>query len=132
MARRCDGSMIAPCADRFSSRLSRYNSTHLRDVPAEVTIIRRRHTFEGQTLSVIHAIKRCGVLLVLVFKPERCQRSSGQANTCACRNFRRESSIFMDEPPPNGREGPARVGELKLLSSEETVLSESRSAEALF
>jgi hypothetical protein len=120
MARRCDGSMIAPCADRFSSRLSRYNTAHLRDVPADVTIIRPRYAFEGQTLSVIHAIKRCGVL------------SSGRANTCACRNLRRESSMLMNEPPPNGREGPAREGELKLLSSEETVLSESRSAEALF
>jgi hypothetical protein len=40
--------------------------------------------------------------------------------------------MLMNEPPPNGREGPAREGELKLLSSEETVLSESRSAEALF
>jgi len=34
-----------------------------------VTVIRRRHAFEGQTLSVIHAIKRRGVLLVLVVLP---------------------------------------------------------------
>jgi hypothetical protein len=34
-----------------------------------VTVIRRRHAFEGQTLSVIHAIKRRGALLVLVILP---------------------------------------------------------------
>jgi hypothetical protein len=34
-----------------------------------VTVIRRRHAFEGQTLSVIHSIKRRGVLLALVILP---------------------------------------------------------------
>jgi hypothetical protein len=34
-----------------------------------VTVIRRRHAFEGQTLGVIHAIKRRGALLVLAILP---------------------------------------------------------------
>jgi hypothetical protein len=34
-----------------------------------VTIVRKRHAFEGQTLSVISSIKRRGVLLVLVILP---------------------------------------------------------------
>ena len=34
-----------------------------------MTIIRERHAFEGQTLTVINSIKRRGVLLVLVILP---------------------------------------------------------------
>ena len=44
-------------------------TTHLRDVPDQVTVIRKRHAFEGQTLAVISSIKRRGVLLVLVILP---------------------------------------------------------------
>ena len=44
-------------------------TTHLRDVPDQVTVIRKRHAFEGQTLAVISSIKRHGVLLVLVILP---------------------------------------------------------------
>ena len=44
-------------------------TTHLRDVPDQVTVIRKRHAFEGQTLAVISSIKRGGVLLVLVILP---------------------------------------------------------------
>jgi hypothetical protein len=34
-----------------------------------VTIVRKRHAFEGQTLCVISSIKRRGILLVLVILP---------------------------------------------------------------
>jgi len=44
-------------------------TTHLRDVPDQVTVIRKRHAFEGQTLAVISSIKRRGVLLMLVILP---------------------------------------------------------------
>jgi len=44
-------------------------TTHLRDVPDQVTVIRERHAFEGRTLAVISSIKRRGVLLVLVVLP---------------------------------------------------------------
>jgi hypothetical protein len=44
-------------------------TTHLRDVPDQVTVVRKRHAFEGQTLAVISSIKRRGVLLVLVILP---------------------------------------------------------------
>ena len=54
-------------ADRC--RRKRRHTTHLRDHPDYVTIIRERHAFEGQTLAVISSIKRRGVLLVLVILP---------------------------------------------------------------
>jgi hypothetical protein len=38
-------------------------------VPDQVTIIRKGHAFEGQTLTAIGSIKRRGVLLVLVILP---------------------------------------------------------------
>jgi hypothetical protein len=44
-------------------------TTHLRDVPDQVTVIRKRHAFEGQKLAVISSIKRRGVLVVLVVLP---------------------------------------------------------------
>src|SRR5438132_11834145 len=50
-------------------RRKRRHTTHLRDHPDYVTIIRERHAFEGQTLAVISSIKRRGVLLVLVILP---------------------------------------------------------------
>ena len=43
--------------------------SQLRDVPDQVTVIRKRHAFEGETLAVISSIKRRGVLLVLVILP---------------------------------------------------------------
>src|SRR5271165_2399981 len=49
--------------------VTRLQTTHLRDVPDQVTVIRARHAFEGQTLAVISSIKRRGVLLVLVILP---------------------------------------------------------------
>jgi hypothetical protein len=49
-------------------RRKRRHTTHLRDHPDYVTIIRERHAFEGQTLAVISSIKRRGPsLLVLLF-----------------------------------------------------------------
>ena len=39
------------------------------DIPDQVTVIRKRHAFEGRTLPVISRIKRRGVLLVLVILP---------------------------------------------------------------
>src|SRR6185437_554794 len=52
-----------------SCRSRRDFSSHLRDVPDQVTVIRKRHAFEGQTLAVISRIKRRGVLLVVVILP---------------------------------------------------------------
>jgi len=50
-------------------RRKRRQTTHLRDHPGYVTIIRERHAFEGQKLAVISSIKRRGVLLILVILP---------------------------------------------------------------
>jgi hypothetical protein len=46
---------------------------HLRDIPDQVTVTRKRHAFEGRTLPVISRIKRRGVLLVLVILPNSSQ-----------------------------------------------------------
>src|SRR5215472_1294728 len=54
---------------RLIHRRKRRQTTHHRDHPDYVTIIRERHAFEGQTLAVISSIKRRGVLLVLVILP---------------------------------------------------------------
>src|SRR5262249_50365286 len=44
-------------------------TTHLQDLPKSVIITRKRHPFEGQSLSVIHSIRQRGVRLVLVILP---------------------------------------------------------------
>src|SRR5215471_14433735 len=44
-------------------------TTHLQDFPKSVVITRRRHPFEGRSLTVIHSIRRRGVRLVLVILP---------------------------------------------------------------
>ena len=46
------------------------HTTHLRDIPPSVTILRERHPFEGRSLSVMSAIKRRGTLLLLVVLPD--------------------------------------------------------------
>jgi hypothetical protein len=50
-------------------RRKRRQTTHHREVTEQVTIIRKRHAFEGQTLAVINSVRRRGVLLVLVILP---------------------------------------------------------------
>src|SRR5215471_4295643 len=44
-------------------------TTRLQDLPKTVVITRKQHPFEGQSLSVIHSIRRRGVRLVLVILP---------------------------------------------------------------
>ena len=44
-------------------------TTRLQDLPKSVVITRKQHPFEGQSLSVIHSIRRRGVRLVLVILP---------------------------------------------------------------
>src|ERR1700730_12662877 len=46
------------------------HTTHLRDISSFVTILRERHPFEGRSLQVMGAIKRRGVLLLLVVLPD--------------------------------------------------------------
>src|ERR1700686_976005 len=59
-----------PTADRAGHcQRKRRQTTHLRDHPDYVTIIRERHAFEGQKLAAISSIKRRGVLLILVILP---------------------------------------------------------------
>lgn len=45
-------------------------TTHRRDTPDSVTIIRERHALEGRSLAVISSIRRGGVLLLLVSLPD--------------------------------------------------------------
>ena len=51
-------------------RRKRPQTTHHRDVPDSVTITRKRHAFEGQSLAVVSSIRRHGVVLVLVVLPD--------------------------------------------------------------
>src|SRR5215472_18083866 len=44
-------------------------TTRLQDLPKTVVITRKQHPFEGQSLAVIHSIRRRGVRLVLVTLP---------------------------------------------------------------
>src|SRR5271169_4410370 len=60
--RRMRGSPIRCSTKRTSQSWLTGHTTHLRDHPDHVTIIRERHAFEGQTLAVISSIKRRGVL----------------------------------------------------------------------
>src|SRR5215468_9164394 len=46
------------------------HTTHLRDIPPSVTIVRERHPFEGRSLSVMSAIKRRGTPLLLIVLPD--------------------------------------------------------------
>src|SRR6266571_5748690 len=52
------------------SRRKPSHTTHLRDISSFVTILRERHPFEGRSLQVMGAIKRRGVLLLLVVLPD--------------------------------------------------------------
>jgi len=65
----CCGGAVTSRVSSSSCRSRRDFSSHLRDVPDQVTVIRKRHVFEGQTLAVISRIKRRGVLLVVVILP---------------------------------------------------------------
>src|ERR1700687_320994 len=46
------------------------HTTHLRDISSFVMILRERHPFEGRSLQVMGAIKRRGILLLLVVLPD--------------------------------------------------------------
>src|SRR6202023_3438108 len=51
------------------SRRTPPHTTHLRDFPRPVTILRERHPFEGRVLQALGATHRRGVALVLVVLP---------------------------------------------------------------
>src|SRR5271166_2695765 len=46
------------------------HTTHLRDFPCPVTILRERHPFEGRVLLALGAVHRRGVALLLVVLPD--------------------------------------------------------------
>src|SRR4029077_17809085 len=52
------------------SRRKPSHTTPLRDISSFVTILRERHPFEGRSLQVMGALKRRGVLLLLVVLPD--------------------------------------------------------------
>jgi hypothetical protein len=47
------------------------HTTHLHDISRSVKILRERHPFEGRSLVVMSALKRRGILLLLVVLPDR-------------------------------------------------------------
>jgi len=51
--------------------LSKEVATHLHDISRSVTILRERHPFEGRSLVVMSAIKRCSTLLLVVLPDGR-------------------------------------------------------------
>src|ERR1700730_17021399 len=52
------------------SRRTPPHTTHLRDFPRPVTILRERHPFEGRVLQALGATHRRGVALLLVVLPD--------------------------------------------------------------
>ena len=53
-----------------SNRRKKLHTTHHRDIPNSVTILRERHPFEGRSLQVMSTIKRRGVQLLLLALPD--------------------------------------------------------------
>ena len=85
-------------------------TTHLRDVPDQVTVIRERHAFEGRTLAVISSIKRRGVLLVLVVLPNG-SRSLIPAAWTDWRDADANASV-CDDDDVDDTSSPGKLGDL--------------------
>src|SRR6516165_6479529 len=59
---------VARHAGRFRRKLP--HTTHLHDISHSVTILRKRHPFEGRSLIVMSTVKRRDMLLLLVVLPD--------------------------------------------------------------
>jgi len=66
----CGERVEGETAARGYSRRKRPQTAHRHDVPASVTITRKRHAFEGRALSVISTIRRRGIHYLLAVLPD--------------------------------------------------------------
>ena len=66
---RVSGRLGSSARDRCCQRTIRH-TTHHQDLPEKVTIVRRRHPFEGKSLAVLQATHRHGRLYLLLILPD--------------------------------------------------------------